>query len=321
MIINRITRNLFPSFTLCGLSVAEVQSRLINVNEIRSASEAVSDDGLICVIYDDVPLITDELIRSLGKTALAENTGFSLGDGYIVKKGYHGVLTPCSDPLAEKFTPENYSRVVKTIKSYILKEHTKNGVIIPDPDSVFIDFDVKICSKAVIRPNVTIEGNSYIGKGTYIGENTVIKNSHIGDECRLSSCTVEDSRTGDRTKLGPYSYLRNNAVVGNDCRIGDFVEIKNSRLGDGVKAAHLAYIGDADIGDGTNVGCGTVFCNYDGKNKHRSVVGKNVFIGANVNLVAPITIESGVFIAAGSTVTRSVPENAFVIARARQIVK
>ena len=210
---------------------------------------------------------------------------------------------------------------MSVINKRILDRHKKSGVLIYDDNSVFIDFSSHVCSKAVIRPNVTIEGNSYVGCGAFIGENSTLKNAVIGDGCRVLSSTLCDCRVGDGTTVCPYAYLRNGASVGSGCRVGDFVEIKNSRLGNGVKASHLAYIGDADVGDGTNVGCGAVFCNYDGKTKRRSSVGKNVFIGANVNLVAPVTVGDDAFIAAGGTITESVPPNSFVIARSRQINK
>ena len=320
MIINRITRNLFPSVKFCGYSISAVQSEFCTLNEISCIGDAVSDGELTCVIYDDLPLVTDGFFSSLAELCRKENRGFNLGDGFIAPSGYAGALFPCCLPEAEKFIPENYFEFLSVINKRVLDRHKKNGVLIYD-DSVFIDFASRVCSKAVIRPNVTIEGNSYVGCGAFIGENSVLKNAVIGDDCRVLSSTLCDCRVGDGTTVGPYAYLRNGASVGCGCRVGDFVEIKNSRLGNGVKASHLAYIGDADVGDGTNVGCGAVFCNYDGKTKHRSSVGKNVFIGANVNLVAPVTVGDGSFIAAGGTVTESVPPDSFVIARSKQINK
>lgn len=164
------------------------------------------------------------------------------------------------------------------------------------PETVYIDGDVKIDDKAVIMPFCVIKGS------TEIGEDTVV--------CSFSH--IEDSKIGKSCKVGPYARLRSNAVVGDNCRIGNFVEIKNSLLESGVKAAHLAYIGDAQIGSGSNIGCGVIFCNYDGVKKHKTVVGENCFIGSNVNLIAPVSIGGNSFIAAGTTVCQSLPERSFV---------
>jgi len=188
-----------------------------------------------------------------------------------------------------------------------------------------------ICGNAVIR-------DSALGTDCEVDACTVIKRSKIGDGCCIGVCTVIDgsgidshtkivqsnishSHVGRGVTVGPFAVLRNDTKVSDGCRIGDFVEIKNSLLGEGVKAAHLAYIGDAEVGSETNVGCGTVFANYNGKAKNRTVVGENVFIGANTNLVAPLSIGGNAFIAAGSTITENIPENSFAIARQRQITK
>lgn len=321
MIINRITRNLFPDVRFGGYTIAAVQSYFCTLNEIASIEDAISDGDGFCVIYDDVPLVTDEFFASLSVLCRENDCAFSVGDGFFSLSRYEQKFLPCPDKRGEKFIPENYPRFLSVINKRILDGHKKNGVIIYDENSTFIDFSVHICSKAVIRPFVTVSGSSYVGYGAFIGEHSVVKNASVGDGCRVLSSTLDSCRVGDGTTVGPYAYLRNGATVGKNCRIGDFVEIKNSRLGDGVKASHLAYIGDAEVGDGTNVGCGSVFCNYDGKTKHPTSVGKNVFIGANVNLVAPITVGDGAFIAAGGTVTENVPPDSFVIGRSRQINK
>lgn len=147
-------------------------------------------------------------------------------------------------------------------------------------------------------------------------EDTVIEN---GADVRSSF--IVGARIGAKTTVGPFATLRRDAVVGKGCRVGDYVEIKKATLADGVKVAHLAYIGDAEVGSNTNVGCGTVFANYNGKIKQRTVVGKNAFLGANTNLVAPLNIGDGAYIAAGSTVTDDVPTELLCIARSRQVFK
>ena len=145
-----------------------------------------------------------------------------------------------------------------------------------------------------------------------------MSNATIGDGTTVEASVLIDCRVGSHTTVGPNAYLRPKANVGDHCRIGDFVEIKNSNIGDGTKVSHLTYVGDADLGKNINLGCGVVFSNYDGKRKYRSTVGDDAFIGCNVNLVSPVSIEAGAYIAAGSTITKDVPAGALAIARERQ---
>lgn len=196
--------------------------------------------------------------------------------------------------------------------------HMENGVNFADIDSVFIDEEVAIGEGTFIGPCVTLEGNTVIGKNCTIHQNTRIKDSAIGDETTIESSVILEAKVGDRTSVGPFAYIRPKSVVGNGCKVGDFVEIKNSVIGDGTKSAHLTYIGDADVGENVNFGCGVVLVNYDGTNKHRTTIGDDCFIGCNVNLVSPVEVENGAYIAAGSTVTEKVPENSLCVARARQ---
>lgn len=170
----------------------------------------------------------------------------------------------------------------------------------------------------LIGPCVTLEGKTVIGENCRILQNSRIVDSVIGDGAEIQSSVVTDSQVGQRTKVGPFAYLRPGSRIGSDCKVGDFVEVKNSSFGDGSKASHLTYIGDSDVGRNVNIGCGVVFVNYDGTNKHRTTVGDGAFIGCNTNLVSPVKVEDGAYIAAGSTVTEDVPEDALCIARARQ---
>lgn len=197
-------------------------------------------------------------------------------------------------------------------------KHLERGVDFVDIRSVYIDEDVVIGEGTLIGPCVTLEGDTVIGSGCRIYQNSRIKDCRIGDDVEIQSSVLVESRVGDRSKIGPFAYLRPGSAVGRDCKIGDFVEVKNSSVGDGSKASHLTYIGDADIGRNVNLGCGVVFVNYDGTNKHRSTVGDDAFIGCNANLISPVKVEDGAYIAAGSTVTVDVPADALCVARARQ---
>lgn len=210
------------------------------------------------------------------------------------------------------------SKAAAWMKRHINKKHLLNGVSILDPENTYIDADVEIGQDSVIYPNVHIEGNSKIGKNAAILPNSFIRNAQIGDDVIIDSSKIVESKVGARTTIGPMSHLRNNTEVCEDCRIGNFVEFKNSHFGDGSKCAHLTYIGDSDFGKKINVGCGVVTVNYDGKNKFRTTVKDGAFIGSNCNLIAPVTIGENVLLAAGSTITNSVDDGDMGIARSRQ---
>jgi bifunctional UDP-N-acetylglucosamine pyrophosphorylase / glucosamine-1-phosphate N-acetyltransferase len=203
----------------------------------------------------------------------------------------------------------------------VIEKHSRRGVTIRDFNTIIIDEPVKIGSESVIRYHSVIKRNTRIGKKCLIGPGSVIDTSVIGDFCEVISSTIRNSRIGNHTNVGPYTNLRSHSVVGNNCRIGNFVEVKNCKIGDGTKVAHMTYLGDARVGKNTNIGANTVTCNYDGKKKHRTVIGNNVFIGSGVMLVAPVRIGNNAVIGAGSIITENVPANALAIARSRQIIK
>ena len=185
----------------------------------------------------------------------------------------------------------------------------------------FIEKSAKVHKKAKIYPFVSVLGGSIIEEGVTIYPYCVIINSVISAGTTVYASHISDSFVGKNCTVGPNAHIREHSYINDSVRIGNFVEVKKSTIGSHTKAAHLSYIGDAEVGYNTNIGCGVVFCNYDGKQKHRTTVGNNVFIGSNSNLIAPITIADGCFIAAGSTVTKSLEENSFCIERAEMKVK
>lgn len=182
-------------------------------------------------------------------------------------------------------------------------------------DSVYVGKNVTIEPFAVVR------GNSVLCDGCVVGSFSYVENSVIGANTVVKSSRICDSTVGNNCTVGPNAHLRNNTLVCDNCRVGNFVEVKNSTLGEGVKASHLAYVGDATVGRGTNIGCGVIFVNYDGKTKHRTTVGEHCFIGCNCNLVAPLTIGNNCFVACGTTVDKNVPGGAFIIGRSYLTVK
>jgi bifunctional UDP-N-acetylglucosamine pyrophosphorylase/glucosamine-1-phosphate N-acetyltransferase len=185
----------------------------------------------------------------------------------------------------------------------------------------FIDKTVKIGKNVKIEAFCVIKGNSVLEDGAIIESFSYIENSHIGRNTVVKSSRIMDSVVGEDCSVGPWAHIRQKASIGNSCRIGNYVEVKDSVIGDNTKAAHLTYIGDATIGKGCNIGCGVIFCNFDGINKHKSVVEDNVFIGSNCNIIAPITLAQGTYIASGTTVTDSTNKHDMVIGRTRAEVK
>lgn len=226
------------------------------------------------------------------------------------------------DKIKEK-VPEYECKDTKTrtIKYWDESDFERAGVVVKDVSTTFIESSVELGYGAVIYPMVSISGKSSVGKGATIYSFTDLTDTVVGENSDVRSTYAVGAKIGSRTTVGPFACLRNGSVIGDGCRVGDYVEVKNSVLGNGVKSAHLAYIGDAEVGEGTNVGCGTVFANYNGKIKQRTRVGKNVFIGCNANLIAPLDIGDGAYIAGGSTVTEDLEPDSFCIARSRQYTK
>ena len=214
-----------------------------------------------------------------------------------------------------------YAKELEEKRRICNEKHMRNGVTIIDPKVTYIDETVEIGEGTVIYPGNILEGNTKIGKNCVLGQNNRIIDSCIDDEADVMSSVILNSKVGSKTHVGPFAYLRPNSVVGKNARIGDFVEIKNSNIGDDTKVSHLTYVGDSDVGSEVNFGCGTVTVNYDGINKHRTVIGNKVFIGCNTNLVAPVTLEDGAYTAAGTTITKDVPADSLAIGRVRQEVK
>lgn len=199
--------------------------------------------------------------------------------------------------------------------------HMRNGVTIINPATTFIESDVKIGRDTIIYPNTFLHGDTKIGQNCIIGPNSQIFDSTIFDDVNISYSIVLNSTVKNKTKVGPFAYIRPNCIVDENVKVGDFVELKNSNIGLGTKISHLTYVGDSDVGQNINFGCGTVTVNYDGKQKFRTTIEDGAFIGCNANLIAPVNVGKNSYIAAGSTITQDVPENSLAIARQRQINK
>ena len=197
-----------------------------------------------------------------------------------------------------------------------------DGVSILDPETARIDADVGIGSDSTIYPSVAIEGASILGEDVTVRSFCRISDSKVGDRSTiLDGCIMDQSEVRSDVRIGPYAHLRMGTLLENSVKVGNFVEIKKSKLDEGTKSMHLTYLGDADIGKDVNVGAGTITCNYDGVNKHKTTIEDGVFIGSNSSLVAPIRIEKNAYLGAGSTITKDVPPDSLAIGRGRQVVK
>jgi bifunctional UDP-N-acetylglucosamine pyrophosphorylase/glucosamine-1-phosphate N-acetyltransferase len=195
------------------------------------------------------------------------------------------------------------------------------GVTLINPDSITIDDTVDLQPDVIVEPQTHLRGNTVIGSGSRIGPGSLIENSQLGQNVTVLYSVVSESVVKDGTRIGPYTHLRGHVEVGEACRLGNFVELKNATLGDRTNVAHLSYLGDATLGNKVNVGAGTITANYDGVKKHRTEIGDRTKTGSNSVLVAPVTLGKDVNVAAGSIVTDDVPDDSLVIARARQVVK
>lgn len=242
---------------------------------------------------------------------ILRSEGYRIG-GYIVEDSLeiHGVNSRIQLAISEKI-----------MRNRINKIHMENGVTLIDPENTYIEDGISIGSDTIIYPGVSIQGSTKIGRDCIIRSNSRIVDSEIQDQVEVDSSLIESSFVGSRATIGPYAHLRPKSRIGKAVHIGNFVEVKNSSIGENSKAGHLAYIGDAVVGSNVNIGCGVIFANYNGRDKQVTTVGNNAFIGSNSNLVAPITIEDRAYIAAGSTITQDVEAGSLSIARAQQVNK
>jgi bifunctional UDP-N-acetylglucosamine pyrophosphorylase/glucosamine-1-phosphate N-acetyltransferase len=245
---------------------------------------------------------------------LTQMVGLCASQGFSVV----GVPFGSSDLLRGINSPGDLVRFEESLRGKIVSDLLEAGVILRRPGSVVIGPDVEVAPGADISGPCEIYGNSRIERGAVIASHCWIKDSILGP-CQVKSFShIEGSRIGNGASVGPYARLRPGSEIGEDARVGNFVEVKKSVLRKGAKAGHLSYLGDSDIGPGVNIGAGTITCNYDGVRKHRTEILENAFIGSNTALVAPVTVGAGALVAAGSVVTKNVPDGALCVGRARQ---
>jgi bifunctional UDP-N-acetylglucosamine pyrophosphorylase/glucosamine-1-phosphate N-acetyltransferase len=295
-----------------------------NVRRIVEEKDATDEERMIkevgVSIYAFSPAFLRDAIASLttdnvqGEYLLTDVVGFATRHDFPV------LPFKWADPFTTMGVNDRaeLAEAGKHLNQRICRRHMLNGVTIVDVDSTFIDSDVSIGTDATIHPFSIIKGCSAVGTESEIGPSARIIDSEIGCRTRVRDSWVTNSKVGDRTTVGPFANIRPGSVIGSNVKIGDFVETKGSSLHDYVSAGHFAYLGDAVVGAHTNIGAGTITCNYDGQIKHRTEIGERAFIGSNSTLVAPVKIGAGAFVAAGSTITDEVPAHSLAIARGRQ---
>lgn len=279
-----------------------------NINEVNSA--------IYCFDIESLLLTLDKIDNNnvQGEYYLTDVIGILKSEGKLV-----GAFITNFEETVGVNSRVQLAEAEKILRNRTNKYHMVNGVTIINPENTYIGTDVKIGKDTIIYPGCILEGNTEIGEDCIIYENCRIDNSIIGNETTVESSVIVESTVGCGTSVGPFAYIRPDSKVGDKVKIGDFVEVKKSTIGNGTKVAHLTYIGDAKVGENCNFGCGTVIVNYDGKKKHQTIIGNNSFIGCNTNLVSPVEVKDNTYIAAGSTITKEVPENSLAIARAKQV--
>ncbi|WP_132283366.1 bifunctional UDP-N-acetylglucosamine diphosphorylase/glucosamine-1-phosphate N-acetyltransferase GlmU [Natranaerovirga hydrolytica] len=278
------------------------------VNEINSGMYIYDSK----VLYESLDLVNND--NAQGEYYLPDTLSIALGKNYKVN-------TMCTEDPSEILGVNSrvqLAQAQKVIQERINHYWMEEGVTIINPENTYISKDATIGKDTTIYPSVMIEGKTKVGEECIIGLNTRIKDSIIAKGCSIEQTVILESEVGKNTTIGPFAYIRPNSKIGSNIKIGDFVEIKNASIGDGTKVSHLTYIGDAQVGKGVNFGCGTVVVNYNGKEKNKTIIEDNAFIGCNTNLISPVKVGENAYTAAGSTINKDVPADALGIARSKQ---
>jgi serine acetyltransferase len=315
----------------------------VDPRELSSLSDT------ILVLSAELPCLTPASLRSLLKNGLSRPHALSApGSGRARavaarasdwKKALAGSSSPRASDALERLAPralpprdenelllvdttDSWAKAVSVLRTRKIDDLLRRGVQILVPGSIFVEPEVRVEKGAKIFPWVHLQGTTVIGRDASIGSFSHIVDSSVGAGAAvLDHCFIRSSRIGKNAQIGPFAHLRPDSDVGAGAKVGNFVELKKTRLGAGAKAPHLSYLGDATIGKRANVGAGTITCNYDGVQKHQTIVGDGAFIGSDVQLVAPVRVGRGAYVAAGSCIVEDVPPNALALARSRQVIK
>ena len=294
---------------------------VVSIVEEKDASEEEKQikeifTGILCCNKD---LIEDAISEVKSENAASE---FYLTDivSIIYKKGFKiNTCVVSNDEVKGANTKKELSELEGIYRKMKANDLLNMGITIADPSRIDVRGDIKAGKDCFIDVNVILEGDITLGNNVYIGPNTILKDVDIGDETRVEAFShLALSKVGNKCNIGPYARLREGSFIDDGAKIGNFVETKKANIGKGSKANHFAYLGDSEVGQDSNIGAGTITCNYDGKNKHKTKIGDKSFVGTNSSLVAPLTIGSNAYIAAGSVITKDVPDNALGVGRSKQ---
>lgn len=298
-----------------------IVGKIVEQKDASSEEKAVKEINTGTYCFDNAALF-DALSKVTNDNAQGE---FYLPDVIKILKDAEEVVAAYRMESSDESLGVNdrvaLAEATKLMQKRINEKHMRNGVTLINPENTYIDVDVEIGQDTVIESGVTIKGNTVIGDDCTITSGSDIQDSMIGSGVLIRSSAVIESKVADEVQIGPYAHLRPESEIGAHVKIGNFVETKKAVVGENTKLPHFIYMGDAEIGKNVNVGCGSIAVNYDGKNKAKTIIGDNVFIGCNSNLVAPLKIGDNAFVAAGSTLTKDVPEGALAIARSKQVNK
>lgn len=270
----------------------------------------------------DVPKLREALQRLTPQNAQGE---YYLTEAFdlLLAQGYK-IATYCTEDVNEALGINSRAQLAEAeqvVRERILKYWMEEGVTILDPSSTFIGIEVELSHDVVLEPFTQLKGKTRVAEDAILGPQTVLEDCVCETGCQVTHTVAKNALIGPRCVVGPFAYLRPGTVLAEGVKIGDFVEVKNSRIGQGSKVPHLSYIGDSEVGKSVNIGAGTITCNYDGVKKHPTKIGDNVFIGSNTNLVAPVEIGEGAITGAGSTITKNVPAYALAVERSAQTMK
>jgi bifunctional UDP-N-acetylglucosamine pyrophosphorylase/glucosamine-1-phosphate N-acetyltransferase len=301
----------------------QVQS-IVEARDATPAQLQISEIGTSIYAFQPGPLF--RALRALtpqnaqGEYYLTDVIALLAAEGHTIE----AVVSPDADIVRGVNNRAELVELTHLLQQRIHRAHLLAGVTILDPLTTLIESTVKIGQDTVVHPFTLLMGVTDIGVDCEIGPGARISDSRLGDGVSVKDSHITASEIGDRTRVGPFANIRPGSIVGQDCKVGDFVELKNAQLGDHVSAGHLAYLGDAEIGPRTNIGAGTITCNYDifrTPSKNKTVIGAEVFVGSHATLVAPVTVDDGAFVAAGSVITEDVPAGGLGLGRARQVNK
>lgn len=266
---------------------------------------------------------TRMVLENLAKVDSNNKSGeFYLTDVFQDGANVEALCFDSETPFLGVNSPVQLGTALHQLKKRINKEHQARGVLIMEAAHTYIEPDVELEPGVTIFPNCYLHGKTKIGCGSVIEPGCILKDSHVSQGVTVKGYSyLENAKVGEKCQIGPYARLRPGAELSENCKIGNFVEIKKSKLDPSVSVSHLSYVGDAEIGENVNIGCGFITCNYDGESKHKTIIGKNSFIGSDTQMIAPVTMGESVFVASGSTINQDVPDRGFALSRARQVTK